>query len=236
MKRLSCTTLILAMLLALSACGKKPEAPTAATAAQDTTAAATAAPDNAGAGSNGGADAGSSKEAKAPVIPGVLYALNLKDGEKPVVRGVTLYGNVAGSTEEESSVNDKPLSDSDIRFIFELNEWISVTPDTDKTSGLWVYIVPHREDPEDFTESFISALADETPKVGLEKPEEDGLSWGDLYVHPDYWSAGDYDLVFADGLKPVARVYLKLYSENELTVKSDSELEKMMADAKKAAE
>jgi hypothetical protein len=42
--------------------------------------------------------------------------------------------------------------------------------------------------------------------------------------------------VFVDGLKPVARVYLKLYSENELTVKSDSELEKMMADAKKAAE
>lgn len=235
MKRLSCTTLILAMLLALSACGKKPETPATATSAQNTAAAVTAAPDDAGAGNSGGADAGSTKEAKAPVIPGVLYALNLKDGEKPVVRGVRLSGNLAG-TGEENSVNQKPISDSDIRFIFELNEWISVIPDTDKTSGLWVYIVPHREDPEDFTESFISALSDDTPKVGLEKPEEDGQLWGELYVHPDYWSAGDYDLVFADGLKPVARVYLKLYSENELTVKSDSELEKMMTDAKKAAE
>ncbi len=235
MKRLSCTTLILAMLLALSACGKKPETPAAATSAQNTAAAVTAAPDDAGAGNSGGADAGSTKEAKAPVIPGVLYALNLKDGEKPVVRGVTLSGNRAG-TGEENSVNQKPISDSDIRFIYELNEWIYVIPDTDKTSGLWVYIVPHREDPEDFTESFISALSEDTPKTGLEKPEDENWEWGALYVHPDYWSAGDYDLVFVDGLKPVARVYLKLYSENELTVKSDSELEKMMADAKKAAE
>ena len=236
MKNKLTAAIILTALLALSACGNNSPAQTAAaqtTAAAETTA-AQAANDTA---ANTGADSGSSNTGKTAeaMIPGRLYQLNLKDGEKPVIKGVTLDGGSAGayrnSDDPSDWINGRPLSDKDIRCIFETQEWISIIIDSDKTAGLSAYIIEHRDDPADYVDSFIAALSDNVPKTDLIKPDDpDDVwgYWGEMYMSSDDWKAGDYDLVFTDGLKPVARVLLKIYNDTELSGKSDDELNSIM--------
>ena len=163
------------------------------------------------------------------MIPGKLYQLGDPDKE-PVVKGVKLDGNQIGST-----LNDREPADDNIRFVFALGEWVYVYPDTEKKSGLSVYVTEHQKDAETITDSFLAALSDDTPKAELIAPEEDGSEWGAFYLHQETFAAGNYDLIFADGLKPVARVLLKFYPESELNEKNDAELEAIMSDARKAA-
>ncbi len=234
MKKKLALAITLTMLLTLSACGKKESAPAQTAAASPETTAAQAANDTA---ANTGANSGSSgtDTAAEAMIPGRLYQLNLKDGEKPVIKGVTLDGGSAGayrnSDDPDDWINGRPLSDKDIRCIFETQEWISVIIDSDKTAGLSAYIIEHRDDPADYVDSFIAALSDNVPKTDLIKPDDpDDVwgYWGEMYMSSDDWKAGDYDLVFTDGLKPVARVLLKIYNDTELSGKSDDELNSIM--------
>ncbi|MBQ4500350.1 MAG: hypothetical protein II962_00780, partial [Spirochaetales bacterium] len=62
------------------------------------------------------------------VLPGVLYQLNPVEGQEPVVRAVSLSGNRA-----VDEINKREPSIDNIRFVFELNEWIGITADSDKT-------------------------------------------------------------------------------------------------------
>ena len=228
MKKLILFTLPAAMLLALSACSGGEQSQTASAPGQQTSSAADAISsgnENASAGNaNNSAD-----ETQSEMIPGKLYQLGDPDKE-PVVKGVKLDGNQIGST-----LNDREPADDNIRFVFALGEWVYVYPDTEKKSGLSVYVTEHQKDAETITDSFLAALSDDTPKAELIAPEEDGSEWGAFYLHQETFAAGDYDLIFADGLKPVARVLLKFYPESELNEKTDAELEAIMSDARKAA-
>ena len=223
MKKLSYITAALALILALSSCGnkaepKQTEAPVSASAQ-----------DNANAGSSG-----NTESTAAPVIPGVLYSLNLKDGEEPVIKGIRLTGNRTGS-ELNNGINSWPVSAEKVRFIFALDEWISIELDTAKDSDAFhAYIVPHKESEETLTDTFVEMLAGNEAVCDL-NDSDDWNEWGSLYLFSEDWPEGNYDLVITDGITPVARVLLNMYNEAALNDKSDKELEKMMSDAVNAA-
>ena len=162
-----------------------------------------------------------------------LEQLNLLDGASPVIRSVALDGNRAGKSIDDGGrvINGRELSANNIRFIFELNEWISIRMDAAERSGISAVIVPHQDDFAAFTNSFADGIPENAPRVDLntpENPDDSMASWGEMYLHVDYWKPGDYDLVFLSDNKPVARVHLKFYKEEELSHLSDAELEKLM--------
>ena len=168
-----------------------------------------------------------------PSVIGKLEQLNLKDGASPIIRGVAFDGNRAGTSDEniEHRVNGRAISKDKIRSVFELNEWISVRLDTDTQSGLSAVIVPHQKDLAAFKDSFVNGIPENAPRLELNVPEnsDDPMpSWGDIYLHLDYWQPGDYDFVFLSENKPVARVGLKFYGEGVLSNQSDEELDKLM--------
>ena len=230
MKKVFALLVAMTLVLSLAACGK--DAGSAGDGGDRLTAAEKK-QDTADAGKQGTADAGKQETAgkteaeKEPVIPGVLYQIDQKEGEEPLIRAVSLDGNQAG-IDDDDSVNGLEPSVDKIRFIFMLQEWISITLDSDKTSGLTAYIIKHQEDPETYIDSFASLL-DDAPMVELNKPADDDSwgYWGEMYLSEDY-PTGYYDLVFANGLKPVAKVTLKFFGSDELTPKSNDELWNMM--------
>ncbi|MBP5606625.1 MAG: hypothetical protein J6X60_13965 [Ruminiclostridium sp.] len=232
MRYKTAAAVLLTAMLVLSACGNNNNSSAAAqTTAQITDSSAN---DGSGSGSAGSGD----KAVKEAIVPGRLYQLNPEDGKEPVIKGVSLSGNRSGFIPEKESdlrVNDLPVSDRDIRSIFEKNEWISVVVDSGKSEGLSLYISPHHDDPADYTDSFFAALDEDIPMVGLKKPvpEDETVYWGDIYLPADGNEAGYYDLVFTDGLKPVASVMVRMYNEDELGEKSNEELAALM---KKEAE
>ena len=198
MKRFLIITLALAMLLGLAACGKG----------------------GSGSSGSGGKDAAGTAAA---LVPRTLSYVNLKDGDKPVIRGVFLAGNQAGTTEYNTG---DPAADG-IRCIFELSEWIDVYLDTDVKEGLQVWAFEHKKDLSYYADAKFS---DETPGFravcDLNK-NEDGL-WGSFYLHPEY-DPGLIDLVFTRDGKAVALLLTKFYKEGELDSKTDAELDKLMS-------
>ena len=215
------------MIFSLAACSKNSTSSDASSSSQSseaseqTTAAETTAAEAAATGTTGNAEA---------AVPGVLYQLNAEENKEPVIKAAALDGNRIGNS-EEGGVNGKALSADDIRSVFELNEWIYIRLVPAQKTGLKAYIVPHEDDEQTFIDSFAAKLNDDVPTVELNAPAaEDGAdaSWGDLYVNPESWQPGYYDLVFTSGEKPVARILIKLYAEGELEGKSDAELNAMM--------
>ncbi len=231
MKRFLCISLAAAMVMTLAACGGKDASSSKSSDGQQSTAAAQETTEvvKATDATLISSTEENTTEVKVALIPGTLYQLNAEDNAEPIITGVSLDGNQAGTV--EGGVNGKPVAAESIRSAFELNEWISVTLESTEKSGISAYIVPHSDDPQTFTDSFVANLQDNVATVALQAPEntDDGsTSWGEVYVHPDYWQAGDYDLVFTSGEKPIARVLIKLYAEGELKNKSDAELQELM--------
>lgn len=158
------------------------------------------------------------------VLPGVLYQLNPVEGQEPVVRAVSLSGNRAGN-----EINKREPSIDNIRFVFELNEWIGITADSDKTDSLFAVILPHANDPNFYTEDSLQAIPDNASYVNLDLTEE-GKIYGETYIY-DFNNPGFYDIVIADNAKPVALILIKAFKAGEIEGFSDSQLEKYMTDA-----
>ena len=221
-----CVALCIVLTFALAACGKTSgqPAPQNATSTQNASSGTAASSNQTSA--NAVANTNDTAGAK-------LLALNAKDGESPILRAVALDGNRAGKSIEEGGhfINGRPLSTDNIRNVFELNEWISFRLDADKNAELTAVIIPHEDDPAKITESFMQGISDDAPRLALQAPEnadDDMASWGETYLHVDYWKPGDYDLVFLSGTKPIARITLKFYPERELENLSDPDLDKLM--------
>ena len=72
------------------------------------------------------------------MVPGTLNPINVKEGEKPALKGLRLAGNRAGSS-EAGGFNDKPYATEGIRCIFELDEWVEIYPELEKAGSvsLW---------------------------------------------------------------------------------------------------
>lgn len=168
--------------------------------------------------------------AEAAKLTGKMNIINLDDRDPSVLRGVTIKGNHAGGFD---GINGKESSLTDVRCIFELSEWVSFYPDTDKDYALRVWILKHRDDQEYYNKAKFSDLdpnfanyCDLHYPEDAEKPDES--SWGDFYLHQEECEPGYYDFVFTYEGKAIATLLTRFYAENELTVKSDAELEALM--------
>ena len=97
------------------------------------------------------------------------------------------------------------------------------------------YLVPHSDDAAAYTDTFVAALNDDTPKTELTKPEEQGAAWGSFYAHPETNAPGYYDLIITSGMKPVAMVMVRIYPEGGLSDYDDAKLEQLMNSESSAA-
>lgn len=163
-------------------------------------------------------------------LTGKLNLIELDDRDPSVLRGVTIKGNCAGSAE---GFNNKESSLTDVRCVFELNEWVEFYPDTDKEYALRVWILKHRDDQEYYNTAKFSDLdpnfvnyCDLHYPVDEENPDE--WQWGSFYLNKEECEPGYYDFVFTYEGKAIATLLTRFYAENELTVKSDAELEALM--------
>ena len=164
------------------------------------------------------------------MIPGTLNFIELDDRDPSVLRGVTIKGNCAGTAD---GFNGKESSLTDVRCIFELNEWVYFYPDTDATYGLRVWILKHRDDQEYYNKAKFSDLDPNFANYcDLHYPEDadnpDQTEWGSFYLHKEECEPGYYDFVFTYEGKAIATLLTRFYKEDELTVKSDAELEDLI--------
>ena len=163
---------------------------------------------------------------------GKLYFVNIKEGEQPIMTALRLYGGRCGS----ESFNNKPYATEGIRSIFELNEWIEFYPQASATSGIKVMVFTHKADQSFYIKN---SLNDKTPgyiqELNLNKdPEqEENYHWGSFYLNPEEVSPGYYDFVFIYKNKVFATMLTHLYKEEEISDKSDSELEELMSQSLK---
>lgn len=159
---------------------------------------------------------------------GKLYFVNIKEGEQPIMTALRLYGDRCGS----ESFSNKPYATEGIRSVFELNEWIEFYPQASATSGIKVMVFTHKADQSFYLKN---SLNDKTPgyiqELDLNKdPEqEENYHWGSFYLNPEEVSPGYYDFVFVYKNKVFATMLTHFFKENEISDKSDSELEELMS-------
>ena len=162
-------------------------------------------------------------------LTGKIELIELDDRDPSVLRGMVIKGNQAGTAE---GFNNKASSLTDVRCIFQLNEWVEFYPDTDKEYALRVWVLKHRDDREYYNTAKFSDLdpnfanyCDLHYPVDEENPEE--WQWGSFYLN-DECEPGYYDFVFTYEGKAIGTLLTRFYADSELTVKSDAELEALM--------
>ena len=226
MKKLLAIVLVLTMVATASACScngisdnQKTDAPTNNTGGSQPS------------GTEGKTDAPPEKtnEAENAKLDGKLYLIELDDRDPSILRGVIIKGNLAGTVE----FNGRESSLTDVRCIFELQEWVEFYPDTDATYGLRVWILKHRDDQEYYnTCKFSDLMPNFAQYCDLHYPEDaenpGEYQWGSFYLHPEECEPGYYDFVFTYEGKAIATLLTRFYKEGELIDKSDAELEKLM--------
>ena len=159
---------------------------------------------------------------------GKLYFVNLKEGEQPVMTALSLVGDRCGT----KAFNDKPCASEGIRSVFELNEWIEFHPQANVGLGIKVMVFTHKADQGFYLDN---ALDYESPGYVLEydlnkdPDQEETYHWGSFYLHPEEVDPGYYDFVFIYGNKVFATMLTLFYKEDEISEKSDSELEGLMS-------
>ena len=173
-------------------------------------------------------NAANTSQIQETMVLGKLYFVNVKEGEKPIMTALSLFGNRCGS----ESFNHKPYAAEGIRSVFELDEWIEFYPQASAGSGIKVMVFKHQDDQGFYLKS---SLNDKTPgyiqELELNKdPEGDETSlWGSFYLHPEEVEPGYYDFVFIYKNKVFATMLTHFFKPNEIYEKSDSELEKLMS-------
>lgn len=227
MKKLFAVLIALAILLSLAACGGKTEPDDVSTAAPAGTAEGTQ-PENTEAPAGTTQSDNGAAPAQAALIPGDLFQL---DAENPVVRGLSLAGSRAGTGE----FNNAAPAAQGIRCIFELNEWVEITPDTAAEDGLAVWVFRHREDPEAYRSAVFSEEADGFAAfcdLPFDAAAEAGASRGSFYLNPEDCEEGFYDLVFTLNGNAAAVLLTRFYAEEALAGKTDAELTALMTGLK----
>ena len=97
-------------------------------------------------------------------VLGKLYFVNLKEGEQPVMTGLSLHGNTCGT----GAFNSKPYATEGIRSVFELDEWIEFHPQARVGGGIKVMVFQHKADQSFYLKN---ALNDKTPGYIQEQRE-----------------------------------------------------------------
>lgn len=165
--------------------------------------------------------------AENPMELGKLYFANIKEGEQPVMTGLSLLGNRCGT----EAFNSKPAATEGIRSVFELDEWIEFYPETNAGTVIKVMVFKHNADQGFYQKN---ALNDETSgyvqglDMNKDPDAEENAHWGSFYLNPEEVEPGYYDFVFIYNNKVFATMLTKFYKPEEIYEKSDSELEKLM--------
>lgn len=160
-------------------------------------------------------------------VLGKLYFVNLKEGEKPVMTGLSLNGNRCVS----KAFNNKPFAAEGIRSVFELDEWIEFHPKASVGGGIKVMVFKHKADQSLYLKK---PLNDKTPgyiqehDLNKDPEAEETQHWGSFYLHPEEVNPGYYDFVFLYKGKVFAIMPTNFYKLDEICGKSDSELEQLM--------
>ena len=160
-------------------------------------------------------------------VLGKLYFVNLKEGEQPVMTGLSLHGNTCGT----GAFNSKPYATEGIRSVFELDEWIEFHPQARVGGGIKVMVFQHKADQSFYLKN---ALNDKTPgyiqehDLNKDPNEEETYHWGSFYLHPEEVTPGYYDFVFIYNNTVFAIMPTRFYKPEELYGKPDSELEQLM--------
>ena len=229
MKRLFALLITIIMVASLAACGTN-NSNTNENNSTNPPASSTGDNQQSGNESGNGNTTQSGNNAEAAKLTGKMNIIDLDDRDPSVLRGVAIKGNHAGSYD---GINGKESSLTDVRCIFELNEWVSFYPDTDATYGLRVWILKHRDDQEYYNTARFSDLDPNFASYcDLHYPEDadnpDETEWGSFYLNKEECEPGYYDFVFTYEGKAIATLLTRFYKEDELTVKSDAELEDLI--------
>ena len=223
MKRLCALVLTTAMLLSFASCGKK-DTPndTRVTEANHTqTSESTTAVSQENNEPQGSTENSGESFQLGEITPGCMYIL--KGG--PVISSIALTGNRAGS----SVFNSNKTAAAGIRDIFELNEYVDMYFTTKATDGVQVFVFKHNEVAEVYNNyNYSGELKNLVARADLTKPENDGDSWGSVYVNPEDADPGYYDMVFVCDGAPVVVIKVRMYAEDELAGKTDNELRSLM--------
>ena len=226
MKKILTFTLALLILVSTSACGG---GKSSGSSNADSSASGTVESKTSAAASANESQSQSSAPAEAAKLSGKLTLIHLDDRDASVLRGMRVTGNRIGSGED---INGKQASLTDVRCIFELNEWVDFYPDADAQTNLRVWALKHRDDQDYYTTcTFSEQMPDYAASSDLRAPaaeEDQDSSWGSFYLNPDDCAAGYYDLVFTNEGKAIATLLTRFYGESELSGKSGAELEKLM--------
>jgi hypothetical protein len=241
MKKALAISLALSLTAAFAACGKQDESSDKSDAATTTTTAAANQQESSGedqtttttttAATDSPQDSKVSDESSdvgevlGSLEPGKLFVFPREEGEDQVLRNVRLAGNRAGTSE----FNEKDPAER-VRCIFELDEWVEIYPDTDAESGLKCWTFRHKDDLAFYLDNILSEESDGFVQVlDLNKnPDDEASEWGSFNILSEENGAGLYDLVFTHNGKPVGALITKFYNNDELTSKSDEELEELM--------
>lgn len=229
MKRLFALLITIIMVASLAACGTN-NSNTNGNNSTNPPASSTGDNQQSGNESGNGNTSQGGNNAEAAKLTGKLNLIELDDRDPSVLRGVIIKGNCAGTAD---GINGKESSLTDVRCIFELNEWVSFYPDTDATYGLRVWILKHRDDQEYYNTAKFSDLDPNFANYcDLHYPEDaenpDKTEWGSFYLHPEECEPGYYDFVFTYEGKAIATLLTRFYKEGELSSLSDDELEDLI--------
>ena len=174
---------------------------------------------------SGGATA--APEGAVTLTPRKLYFFPSDDGSQPAIRGIWISGNRAGSGE----FNTKTPANDGLRCIFELNEYVEFYLDTDSEDNIEVWAFKHKADQNEYLNETYSTSSEEIRGFcALQRPEDDPSGcWGSFYLNPEEAEPGLYDIVFTCRGVPVVSMLARFYNQDELSEKSDAELESMMS-------
>ena len=226
MKKILALSLALVMLVILVACGGSNNP------GDTSTTPATSNTDQSQSGGENGSDnqSRSGGDAEPAKLTGKLTLIQMDDRDPSILRGVRIAGMSVGTA---GDFNDKESSLTDVRCIFQINEWVEFYPDIDKTYGLRVWILKHRDDQDYYkTCKFSDLMPNFANFCDLHYPEDneepDDWYWGNFYLGEAEHEPGYYDFVFTYEGKAIATLLTRFYKDGELSGKSDAELEELM--------
>ena len=233
-QRFICLLLAAMMVLSLTACGKgtdmSNQSQTGQPSGQEQTEGNGSQTGTGSQTDNADGNTSDSQSAEPAKLTGKLTLIELEDRDASLLRGIRIIGASAGTGDD---INGKASSLTDVRCIFELNEWVEFHPDTDAEYYLRVWILKHRDDQEYYNDCKFSDLMPEfVSYCDLHYPDDaddpETWNWGSFYLNPDDCEPGYYDFVFTYEGKAIAVLLTRFYGEGELSGKSGPELEKLM--------